>query len=130
MAELRTLVRAWGYLLVAYVSLRFLPVRRVEALLESLSGKRDREISSARLARLVDVAARFHLRPMTCLMRSLALRALLRQHGFEADLLIGVRRENGVLRAHAWIEDAGQPVGEAADVRRRFLPLVTTRNES
>lgn len=130
MAEIRTLARAWGYLLLAYVALRFLPVRRVEALLESLARKRNREISSARLAKLVNVAARFHLRPMTCLPRSLALRALLRQHGVEADLLIGVRRENGMLRAHAWIEDAGQPVGEPADVRRRFQPLITTRNAS
>lgn len=130
MAEIRILVRAWGYLLIAYIALRVLPVRRVEVLLESLSRKQNKKISSARLARLVEVAARFHLRPMTCLLRSLVLRALLRQHGIEADLLIGVRRDNGVLQAHAWIEDAGHPVGEPADIHRRFLPLVTPRNAS
>ena len=131
MADLRILSRAWVCLLAAYAALRFLPVRRVEALLEKLAGKDRAEISSAHLARLVDVAARFHLRPITCLPRSLALRALLRRHGVEADLLIGVRREeDGVLRAHAWIEDAGCPVGESGDVRSRFRPLSAARNES
>lgn len=130
MAEIRILGRAWGYLLLAYVALRFLPVRRVQALLERLSRSAGREISSARLARLVDTAARCYPRPMSCLPRSLVLEALLRRHGVEADLRIGVRRENGKLRAHAWIEDAGQPVGEPADIRRRFKPLVDARNRS
>ena len=130
MAELRTLGRAWMYLLVAYIAIRVLPIRRVEALLESLSPKKKKEIPSSRLARLVDIAARRHLRPMTCLPRSLALRALLRRHGIEADLLIGVRREAGSLRAHAWIEDAGRPVGEPEDIQRLFLPLAAARNES
>ena len=130
MADLRILSRAWVCLLAAHAALRFLPVRRVEALLERLAGKDRAEISSAHLARLVDAAARFHLRPITCLPRSLALRALLRRHGIEADLLIGVRREDGEIKAHAWIEDAGRPVGESADVRSRFRPLSAARNES
>lgn len=130
MAEIPALARAWMYLLVARVALRFLPVRRVEALLAGISPKGRRAISSARLARLVAIAARGHLLPMTCLPRSLALQALLRRQGVEADLRIGVRREAGELRAHAWIEDGGHPVGETADVRRRFLPLVSSRRAS
>lgn len=130
MADLRYLARAWGYLLIADLALRFLPMQRVEALLEGLSRRRGRKVSTARLARLVDIAARCHLRPMTCLPRAVALRALLRRHSVEADLLIGVRREDGELRAHAWIEDGGQPVGEPADIRRRFQPLVSARNKS
>ncbi|HWM93382.1 MAG TPA: lasso peptide biosynthesis B2 protein [Thermoanaerobaculia bacterium] len=130
MAELRTLTRAWVYLLIAYIAVRVLPVPRVVALLEGLSPKEKKEIPSTRLARLVDIAACRHLRPMTCLPRSLALQALLRRHGVSADLLIGVRREAGALRAHAWIEDAGNPVGDPADIRRLFLPLVSSRNAS
>lgn len=123
----RSLGRAWVYLLVADLALRVLPVHRVGALLRRLGGRSRREISADRLARLVGIAGRHHLRPMTCLPRSLALQALLRRHGIEADLRIGVRREAGELRAHAWIEQAGSPLGEPEDVELRFEPLAPGR---
>lgn len=121
-------VRAWAYLLLADVALRILPVHRVEALLRRLGGRSRRAADSAQLAYLVGAASRHHLRPMNCLPRSLALQALLRRHGIEADLRIGVRREAGELRAHAWIEQAGRPVGEPADVELRFQPLAAGRS--
>ena len=116
-------VRAWAHLLVADLALLVLPVPRVAALLRLVPGRRKDGLPAVRLARLVESAARHHLRPMTCLTRSLALQALLRRQGIEADLRIGVRREDGLLRAHAWVEHAGVPVGEREDVDRTFLPL-------
>lgn len=121
-----SLARAWAYLLVANLALRFLPVSRAGALLGRLGGrprKRPTGVPADRLARLVAIAGRHHLLPMTCLPRSLALQALLRRQGIEAELRIGVRREAGELRAHAWVEQAGAPVGEPADVELRFQPL-------
>jgi len=118
-----SLARAWVYLLVTDLALRVLPVPRVGAVLRLLSGRSRREISPDRLAHLVGIAGRHHLRPMTCLPRSLVLQALLHRQGIEADLRIGVRREAGELRAHAWVEQAGSPVGEPADVELRFQPL-------
>jgi hypothetical protein len=120
-----SLVRAWACLFIARAALPVLPLPRVESLLERLpGGSRGVALPAARLARLIDIAARHHLLPMTCLPRSLALKALLRRQGDEASLRIGVRREAGGLRAHAWIERAGEPVGERAATTRVFAPLM------
>lgn len=118
-----SLVRAWVYLLVADLALRFLPVPRVGALLRRLGRRSRGEVDAGRLAGLVGAASRHHLWPMTCLPRSLVLQALLRRHGIETELRIGVRRQAGELRAHAWVEEAGHPVGEPPDVELRFQPL-------
>lgn len=48
----------------------------------------------------------------TCLSRSLALRALLHKNGVETEFRIGVDKEEGELKAHAWLEYNGQPIGE------------------
>lgn len=56
---------------------------------------------------------------MVCLPQSLALQALLRRQGLSAELRIGVRRADGKLQAHAWVEHAGSPLGETAP----YLPL-------
>lgn len=120
--------RAWSYLLLADLALRLLPVPRVESLMRRLGGRSRKEADPCRLARLVGAASRHHLWTMTCLPRSLALQALLRRHGIEADLRIGVRREGGELQAHAWVEQAGSPVGEPADVELRFQPLASGRS--
>src|SRR5688572_13911854 len=110
--ELGSLIRAWGYLLVADVALRFVAFPRVERLLALAGGRRRQAaLSAGRLATLVTAAARHHVRPMTCLPRALALQALLRRNGIPAELRIGVRREGGALQAHAWVEEAGSPVG-------------------
>lgn len=119
-----SLARAWAYLFIARAALPVLPLPRVESMLERLpGGSCGVALPAARLARLVDIAARHHLRPMTCLPRSLVLKALLQRQGDEASLRIGVRREAGSLRAHAWIEWAGSPVGERAAITRFFAPL-------
>jgi hypothetical protein len=126
------LARAWAYLFIAKATLPVLALPQVEALLEHLPGgssDRAEPLPADRLVSLVDAAARHHLRPMTCLPRSLALKALLQRQGVETDLRIGVRREAGRLLAHAWVEQDGNPVGEPADVGR-FAPLATARSHA
>jgi hypothetical protein len=66
----------------------------------------------ARTINMVDRAIRWHLYPMTCLRRALVLQRLLARAGLETELKIGVRKVDGGLQAHAWIEYQGRPQGE------------------
>jgi hypothetical protein len=90
-----------------------------------------------RIARLVRLA-NGRLRPSAnCLQRSLVLWTLLRRHGVESDLRIGVRKAdgrtasqadtstpaNGAFEAHAWVEWQGVVLNDAPDVRRRYAPF-------
>jgi hypothetical protein len=56
-----------------------------------------------------------------CLGRSLLLWFLLRRRGIDAEVVIGAQApQKGILSAHAWVEVAGEPVNDVADVRERF----------
>jgi len=74
----------------------------------------------------VELAARNHIYPMTCLRRSLAMQTLLSKRGVNTDLFIGVRRNQEKLEAHAWLEYQGQPIGEKDPPTGQFTPLKTT----
>jgi len=70
-----------------------------------------------RIASLVGVAGRHAWRRPTCLEEALVLAWTLRRGGRAAVLRIGVTREGGRLRAHAWLEQGGRvlrgpPAGE------------------
>lgn len=59
----------------------------------------------------------------TCLPRSLTLWWLLARRGVEAALRIGVRVEQGVFTAHAWVEVQGRVISDRADVRSLYAPF-------
>jgi len=61
---------------------------------------------------------------MTCLRRSLVLQRMLGRRSIPAELRLGVRKEEGQLKAHAWLEYQGQPVGEAEDLEEKYWGLV------
>lgn len=118
--ERALLALAWLWLLVADLALRVLPLPRVRRLLAPRSTAMATSLSGGvvpveRLAGLVDIAARHHLYPMTCLRRALVLQRWLRQRGLAADLQIGVRREGSRLWAHAWVEHSGKPITETGE---------------
>ncbi len=71
-------------------------------------------------ARMVAAAAHHGPFHATCLPQSLVVQWLLRRQGIPSRLQLGVRKENGVLGAHAWVEYRGEPVIDSPDVRRRF----------
>jgi Transglutaminase-like superfamily len=130
-AEIRGLGLAWLCLLVAGLAIRVLPLPRIERLLARLApARRVTPLEPGRLARLVGIAARHHLLPLACLPQSLALQALLRRQGVGAELRIGVRREDRMLRAHAWVEHAGLPVADPVGIGEVFLPLMQARSAS
>ena len=128
-AERRILGRAWLSLLLADAALRLSPLPKVQRLL----APRARPVSAestppARLVQLVDVAARHHVRPMGCLQKSLVLQSLLHRQGVAVDLQIGVRKHEGTLQAHAWLEQAGRPLFESPEVDSEFSPLLQREN--
>ncbi len=64
--------------------------------------------------RMVRRAARL-LPGSRCLARALTVWSLLRQDGVDAQLYIGVQRSSASFNAHAWVELAGQPLGERVE---------------
>lgn len=71
----------------------------------------------------IDVVARYHFTRPCCLHRSLLLHQWLRGEGLPSELRIGVRTEDGQLRAHAWVELAGDVLNDRPDVGNSFTVL-------
>jgi hypothetical protein len=87
------------------------------------SRSRARNGDPARLASWVEIGARHYPRPVGCLQRALALRAVLSRRGLSARVRIGVRRAGETLLAHAWVDHDGRVINDAPDVGERYLPL-------
>ena len=62
--------------------------------------------------RMIRAAVRYSPLHFTCLEESLCLWYLLRKQGISSQLRIGVRKANGKLEAHAWVEYAGEAVNQ------------------
>ena len=65
-----------------------------------------------------------------CLIRSLALRRFLGRHGQAARLALGLRKDDGRLRGHAWVETQGTIVTRDESFVRQFLSLETEARRS
>jgi len=77
-----------------------------------------------RLALAIIRAARFGVFRPQCLVRSVALSRMLEDRGIDGALVrVGVRRANGEFLAHAWVELAGEILGDADDHVGSFVPL-------
>jgi hypothetical protein len=48
---------------------------------------------------------------------------LLRRRGIESDIRLGVRKQDGRVAGHAWVEHLGQPINDADDVNDRYASL-------
>ncbi len=123
--------QAWVLLLAFDLSLRLLPFKQVQRLAawrrkEPAPQSNTPPDAIARLQHLVNIAARNHLYTMGCLRQSLVLQWLLARRGIGVELRIGVAREAGDLAAHAWLEYAGQPIGEP-QTAARFARLESVR---
>ena len=77
------------------------------------------DLASARsIARLAAIAGRRGAVSATCLRQSLLVYWILRRRGLSPELKIGVRKHEGVVDAHAWVELAGQSL-DVAPVRHQ-----------
>jgi hypothetical protein len=75
------------------------------------------------------IRAAYRLLPLepTCLKHALIFCRVRRRRGLPAELRIGVRKNDGVFAAHAWLEDeTGRPLTDASV---EFAPLVLLPHE-
>jgi hypothetical protein len=116
-SELLLLLQALVVVIAVRAALWLFPYDRVRRYLQSKRGVSEFQPSAARIAQFVAAASRFVPRA-NCLTRALAAEALLRRHGHDACLRIGVAKSapDG-LRAHAWVECGGEVVigGDAVE---------------
>ncbi|CAG0980165.1 hypothetical protein ARNL5_02407 [Anaerolineae bacterium] len=84
----------------------------------------DRIEDARRVALAVNRAAAFGIFRPKCLVRSMALRRLLNAAGIEgAHVRVGVYLAHGQFIAHAWVEYAGQVVGDDPAFVARYVPM-------
>jgi len=122
-AERAVLVEAWLTFLLVDVALRTLPFARLLAHCSRPARRPRPSPAAARLAHLVEAAARHVPVRAGCLERALVLGALLRRRGIAATITIGVTRHHAGVAAHAWVEHDGAIVLGAAG--GEFTPLLS-----
>jgi hypothetical protein len=77
-----------------------------------------------RLGLAIVRAARFGVFRPQCLVRSVALSRMLTSRGIDGAVVkIGVRRAGGEFLAHAWVELAGETIGDADEHVGTFVQL-------
>lgn len=64
----------------------------------------------AEICRAVDLACVFYFKRVLCLQRSAATTLLMRQHGWNAEMVIGARMVP--FQSHAWVECQGEIVND------------------
>ena len=123
-AERRLFLAAALLLPAVALALRLVGLRRSQAALARLAprGRPAAPGRAADAARMVLAASRHAPCRADCLRRSLVLWWLLRRAGLDAELRIGVRKQDGQLEAHAWVELGGRPLEVWAD-ERPFVPF-------
>jgi hypothetical protein len=109
------------------LGLRLMGLRRVQAMLivaaktsAATPCAAEMHMRAKRAARVVAAAARHGPYRASCLPISLTLQRLLRWRGIETDLRLGVRKIDGRLEAHAWLEHGGVPLGDDRDIHERY----------
>lgn len=68
----------------------------------------------------VKTFARTHVVPMTCLVRSIAIKRMLERRDLAPDLRIGFLRGEGRLHGHAWIELDGNVIADDPAIATKF----------
>lgn len=127
--ERAALVQGWVFLALLQAGLRILPFERLMRLLRAdRTRAAARSPSPERLAFLVEVAARYQWPAPTCLAKGLAVYALLVRRGLDAAVVIGARKRDGRLEAHAWPEHLGRPLTDASDLPE-YEPVLRWRRD-
>src|SRR5262245_55511208 len=124
-AERRLVAAAVGLLGAVRVGLWILPFRCVHGATRTLGKSRRRETDEPTVERIVwAVGAADRLVPgTTCLVRALAVQALLARRGHASQLRLGVTGGGGrAFEAHAWLERDGR-VLIGGPVEAHYVPL-------
>ena len=87
-----------------------------------------RRALARRIALGVTRAAAYGVFRPLCLVRAVALNALLERHGIRgSDVRVGVKRVAGKFEAHAWVVYAGEVLGDQEGHVRAFAELEELR---
>jgi hypothetical protein len=133
---LRLRARDWGVLaeglataVAVEAGLWAWPLARLVRWAESRPGRRPPSESGdmARVASLATWPQRIPGWPSSCLRRSLVVTAVLRRRRLPAKVCVGVRKDDGRLHAHAWVECGDTVLGSASE---RFEPLLPSASRS
>jgi hypothetical protein len=121
------IVESWWMLFGFYLALRWVQLDQLEDFTHPVPEKVLVSPDSLEWARhrqkMVSLAARLHLPAMTCLPRALTLRWILSRHAIPSHLRIGMSKTSTGMFAHAWVEVAGENIGEPGDITARFKVL-------
>jgi hypothetical protein len=127
MRDWLALVQAWWALLGFNLALRWVHLDRLEKFTSLASENEPVPPGGLEWARhrqrLVSLAGRLHLPPMTCLPRALTLRWMCSRHAIPSQLCIGVNKTPTTFNAHAWVQVEGEAIGEAEDIAEKFKIL-------
>ncbi|MBZ5659094.1 MAG: lasso peptide biosynthesis B2 protein [Acidobacteriia bacterium] len=128
--EERTLIVHAAMLLpLTEAGLRLFGFRRCKELIEKFSPSRrlpqtlpvDAEHEAAmRAVRAVRSVELHGPANPNCLERSMTLWWLLRRDGIDGELHIGARKEDGQLKAHAWVELRGEVLNDNAEIHNHY----------
>ena len=123
-SERLLLVLAVVLLAAVRLGLILLRFDRLHRLLARFSrpGRGRASLPADRVAWAVTAAARRLPGESTCLSRALAAQLLLTRHGHSSLLRIGVARGDGILKAHAWLENSGRVILGGSG-HEAFVPL-------
>ena len=115
------------------LALRVLGFRRVYNRLNQAAASQVNQEASAdspnlreaiRIGRLVGIAnRRFHSLQVPCLPESLTVWWLLQKRTIPAILRLGVRKQDGSLDAHAWVEYSDQVISGDPSLPAAFVPV-------
>ncbi|MDH3692366.1 MAG: lasso peptide biosynthesis B2 protein [Gammaproteobacteria bacterium] len=123
------LTEAWVQLFLTHCTLSLLPASRwMPKLVRRPTTNKSMRLpleckSEQRLITAVNIAARYHILPMTCLRRAMTLQAILARRGSFATLRMGVRKSKTEISAHAWLELGSRVINDDPDVHLQFSPL-------
>jgi Transglutaminase-like superfamily len=130
--ERALLIRAVLWLALVELGLRTIGFRRLAAaapvLAEANLGP-DAFNRAHEYARWIGAASRRHPLRSQCLHQSLVLHYWLRREGLRSELRIGVQKQKGELKAHAWVELDGHVIEDGSASLKQFTPLAMPSGE-
>lgn len=132
--EQRLLVKVIILLNLTQLSLRLLPFKTVFGWFERrgqyAADPTDNHEQAVQICQAVNKAARHTLGKDSCFPQALTGDMLLKRHGYDPVMRIGVLKEGeNSLRAHAWVVlDGGIVIGGPASLVERYTPLPDLEN--
>jgi hypothetical protein len=114
------ILRSWLYLLYFEMILQVRGLPRIHQVVLNQKTRSHSEASSPAVRTLchaIDVACVFYFKEVLCLQRSAATTVLLRQFGWDAEMVIGAQVRP--FKSHAWVE-----VGKLVVSDKPYVPEI------